>query len=218
MDGDFWVSFFNIFMIDLVLSGDNAIVIGMACRGLPHKQQRIAVFYGTLGAVLLRVGLTSMATWMLDIPLIKAVGGGLLLWIAMKLLFLNGEESSDVTRSQNVGQAVKTIILADFIMSLDNVLAVGGAAHGDLFLVMFGLGLSIPLLVWGSRLVARLMERFTVLLYAGAGILAYTASQMCLEDPYIWKLANPYILNMNWLPTLMALALVCTASLVRKNN
>ncbi|NGQ95301.1 TerC family protein [Brevibacillus sp. SYP-B805] len=208
MDGQFWIHFLQIMLIDLVLSGDNALVIGMACRGLPKKDQKRAIIYGTAGAILLRVGLTGLTTWMLDIPLIKALGGGMLLWIAVKLLAGMEEETSDVAYSSSLGQAVKTIILADFIMSLDNVLAVGGAAHGDLLLVVFGLGLSIPLLMWGSAWIARLMERFPFLVYLGGGILAYTATEMCLEDPYVWKIANRLLLNHAWTPVIAALLVI----------
>ncbi|UFJ41616.1 TerC family protein [Brevibacillus humidisoli] len=183
MDAGFWLSFVQILFIDLVLSSDNAVLIGMACRGLHPQQRRRAVVYGTVGAVLLRIGLTGMATWMLHIPLIKAAGGILLLWIAGKLMLEEEAESMDVVYGKSVAQAIKTIILADFVMSLDNVLAVGGAAHGDLLLVLFGLGLSIPLLVWGSTLVARLINRYPLLIYIGAAILAYTAISMLSEDP-----------------------------------
>lgn len=184
MDGSYWISFINIIVIDLVLSGDNAVVIGMACRGLAPKQQRLAIMYGTVGAVLLRIGLTVMATWMLHIPFLKLIGGLLLLWISMKIT-LQKEETSDVAHSHSMSQAIKTIILADFIMSLDNVLAVGGAAKGEMGLVLFGLGLSIPLLMWGSSLIARLINRFPIILYIGSAILAFTAAQMCMEDPYM---------------------------------
>lgn len=208
MDGQFWVHFLQIMMIDLLLSGDNAVVIGMACRGLPKQQQRRAVVYGTTGAILIRVGLTGMTTWMLDIPLIKAVGGIMLLWIAYKLLVGLEEDESDVAYSTGLGQAVKTIILADFIMSLDNVLAVGGVADGDFLLVALGLGVSIPLLMWGSAWISRLMERYPIFVYIGGAILAYTAAEMCLQDPYIWQIANRFLLNHAWTPVLVASLLV----------
>ncbi|MDF2679556.1 MAG: conserved hypothetical rane protein [Brevibacillus sp.] len=204
MEEHFWLGLVHIFMIDLVLSSDNAVVIGMACRGLPRKERTRAVMYGTLGAILLRIILTSLTTWMLDIPLVKAIGGFLLLWIACKLMLGENEDLAEVSRNQTVSQAVRTIILADFVMSLDNVLAVGGAAHGDLWLVMLGLLMSIPLLMWGSAWVARLMNRFSWLVIVGGGILAFTAVEMCLEDPYIWKWINPFMLNHMWLPVIVA--------------
>lgn len=204
MEEYFWWGIIHIFLIDLVLSSDNAVVIGMACRNLPLQERRRAVFYGTMGAIGLRVLLTGLTTWILDIPLVKAIGGLLLLWIAGKLLF-GQDEVQDVASSSSVAQAVKTIIIADFVMSLDNVLAVGGAAHGDLWLVILGLMMSIPLLMWGSAWVARLMNRFPVLVLLGGGILTFTAVDMCLEDPYVWKLVNPFMLNHNWMPIMVAL-------------
>lgn len=204
MEEHFWLGLVHIFLIDLVLSSDNAVVIGMACRGLPQKERGRAVLYGTLGAILLRILLTGMTTWMLDIPMVKAVGGLLLLWIACKLMLGENEDLADVSQNRNVGQAVRTIILADFVMSLDNVLAVGGAAHGDLSLVVLGLVMSIPLLMWGSAWVARLMNRFPGLVIIGGGVLAFTAVEMCIEDPYVWKFLNPFLLNHLWLPVVVA--------------
>ncbi|MGG1659305.1 TerC family protein [Brevibacillus sp. NRS-1366] len=204
MEEHFWLGLVHIFLIDLVLSSDNAIVIGMACRGLPQRERGRAVLYGTLLAVVLRILLTSMTTWMLDIPMVKAIGGMLLLWIACKLMMGEQEELADVSHNQTVGQAVRTILMADFVMSLDNVLAVGGAAHGDLLLVILGLAMSIPLLMWGSTWVARLMNRYTSLVIIGGGLLAFTAVDMCLEDPYVWKWINPFMLNHMWLPVIVA--------------
>lgn len=215
MEEQFWLGLVHIFLIDLVLSSDNAVVIGMACRGLPRQERGRAVLYGTIGAIVLRIFLTGLTTWMLDIPLVKAIGGLLLLWIACKLMVGGDEDPSDVSQSRNVGQAVKTIILADFVMSLDNVLAVGGAAHGDLWLVMLGLGMSIPLLMWGSTWVARLMSRFPALVIIGGGVLAYTAVDMCMEDPYVWKWINPLMLNHMWLPVCAALAVMLWGRLKR---
>ncbi|KMZ39934.1 MULTISPECIES: TerC family protein [Bacillales] len=204
----FWLGLVHIFMIDLVLSSDNAVVIGMACRGLPQKERRRAILYGTLGAILLRIVLTGMTTWMLDIPLVKAIGGILLLWIACKLMLGENEELTDVSHNQTIGQAVRTIIVADFVMSLDNVLAVGGAAHGDLWLVMLGLAMSIPLLMWGSVWIARMMNRFPSMVIIGGGILTFTAVDMCLEDPYVWKWVNPLLLNHMWLPVFAAVVVM----------
>ncbi|MED4755600.1 TerC family protein [Brevibacillus choshinensis] len=215
MEEHFWLGLVHIFMIDLVLSSDNAVVIGMACRGLPRNERTRAVMYGTLGAIFLRILLTSLTTWMLDIPLVKAIGGFLLLWITCKLMLGENEDLAEVSRNQTVGQAVRTIILADFVMSLDNVLAVGGAAHGDLWLVMLGLLMSIPLLMWGSAWVARLMNRFSWLVIVGGGILTFTAVEMCLEDPYIWKWINPFMLNHMWLPVIVAALVMLWARIKR---
>lgn len=216
MDGSYWIAFLNIIVIDLVLSGDNAMVIGMACRGLAPKDQQKAVLYGTLGAVVLRVGLTAMATWMLNIPFLKLIGGLMLFWISLKILTQHESDTSDVAYGRSLSQAIKTIILADFIMSLDNVLAVGGAAHGDFWLVLFGLGLSIPLLMWGSALVARLINRFPVIMYVGSGILAYTAAEMCVEDPYLSRFTYVLPFFQLVLPIVAALAVVMIGRAMRK--
>ncbi|HZG82985.1 MAG TPA: YjbE family putative metal transport protein, partial [Brevibacillus sp.] len=166
-------------------------------------------------AIGLRVTLTGMTTWMLEIPLVKAIGGFFLLWIAVKLMFAKDSEIHQVSQGRNVGQAIKTILVADLIMSLDNVLAVGGAAHGDLLLVVLGLLMSIPLLMWGSAGVARLMNRFPSLVLIGGGILVYTAVDMCLDDPYIWKWVNPLLLNHTWLAITVAVSVVAWGRLKR---
>jgi YjbE family integral membrane protein len=182
VDFSFVMAFINIMIIDLILSGDNAVVVGMAARNLPPRQRKKAVLYGTLGAVVLRISFTGIALWLLMIPYIKLIGGVLLLWIALKLLIQEEQEAS-IGSGQNVWDAVKIIIIADVIMSLDNVLAIGGAAKGDLYLVIFGLMLSIPLLMWGSTMVAKWMNDYPVLVYFGSGVLAFTAGTMILEDP-----------------------------------
>lgn len=192
MELAFWIGFINIIIIDLVLSGDNAVVVGMASRRLPPKERKKAIFWGTMGAVGLRVVFTGLATWLLEIPYIKIVGGCLLIWIAIKLL-IQQEEESHIQSGKNLWEAVKIIIIADFVMSLDNVLAIGGAAKGNLWLVLFGLMLSVPLLMWGSSMVARWMNEYPVLIYFGSGVLAFTAATMVLEDPLAVQLLT------NWL-------------------
>jgi YjbE family integral membrane protein len=210
MDTSFWMGFINIVIIDVVLSGDNAVVIGMASRKLPQQQRRKAVIYGTAGAVGLRIVLTALATWVLLIPYLKAVGGVVLAWIAFKLLIDEGEESSDIEAGNTLFAAVQTIIVADFVMSLDNVLAVGGAAHGDFVLLMFGLGLSIPLLMVGSNVVAALMDRLPVLIYIGAGILSYTAGEMIMSEEAVQQQIAPIHYYLDWLLPLLLTVLVLT--------
>jgi YjbE family integral membrane protein len=195
----FWISFINIIIIDIVLSGDNAIVIGMASRKLSGIQRKRAVFWGTIGAIFLRIVLTALATWILLIPHLKAFGGLLLTWIAFKLLISEGEEASDIKAGKNLLSAIKTIIIADFIMSLDNVLAVGGAAHGNLFLVIFGLGLSIPLLMFGSNFIASLMDRLPFLIYCGAAILAHTGGAMIINEKTIQRMISVDYYYLNWI-------------------
>ncbi|HJV45230.1 MAG TPA: TerC family protein [Bacillota bacterium] len=196
MDTQFLIAFLNIIIIDLVLSGDNAVVVGMASRRLPPMQRKKAILWGTLGAVILRITLTGIATWLLSIPYIKVVGGGMLIWISLKLL-IQQEEVANIRSGKDIFEAIRIIVIADFVMSLDNVLAIGGAAKGNLFLVIFGLLLSVPLLMWGSTFVARWMNEYPVLTYFGSGVLTFTATTMMLEDPivnqYFYLFHLPYI-------------------------
>ena len=174
----------SIVMIDLVLSGDNAVVIGMAARRLPPEQQRRAMVFGAGGAVVLRILFTAMTALLLGIPLLQAVGGLVLIWIAYKLLRDEAKEHT-VREGDTLFEAVRTIVLADVIMSLDNILAVGGAAHGSIWLLIFGLMLSMPIILFGSRLVATLMNRLPWLVTVGSAVLAYTAAEMILKDPKV---------------------------------
>lgn len=178
----------TIIIADLLLAGDNALVIGMACRGLPARQKRRAMLWGVGGAVVLRIIFTALVTWLLSIPLLQAIGGALLAWIAVKLLTqkeeININAADDTTSFYS---AVKTIILADAVMSLDNVLAVAGAAHGSIPLVVFGLLLSVPIVIFGSQMVSLLVEKYPVLLFGGAGVLAWTAGKMLMEDAMIQR-------------------------------
>jgi YjbE family integral membrane protein len=179
----YMASFLSIIVIDLVLSGDNALVIGMACAGLPPDQRRRGILYGSMAAVLLRVVLAGGAALLLRIPLLQAAGGLMLLWIAYKLTGTSHVRPQAVKRSGTIWEAVRTVAAADVVMSVDNVLAVGGAARGNLLLLLLGLGLTIPIIMWGSGLVARLLGRAPWLTYAGAAILAWTAGAMVAEDP-----------------------------------
>lgn len=181
MEADFIAKIASIVLIDLVLSGDNAVVIGMAARRLPDEERRRAIVLGGLGAVVLRVTFTILAALLLDIPLLRAIGGVLLLWIAYKLVRPH-EDTQNVSAAESMAAAVKTIILADFVMSLDNILAVGGASEGHLGLLIFGLLFSIPILMLGSELVARLLGRLPILLYVGVIVLVVTATRMILHD------------------------------------
>lgn len=181
MESEFILKIASIVLIDLVLSGDNAVVIGMAARRLPPASRKRAIVLGGVGAVVLRVTFTIMAALLLDIPLLRAIGGVLLLWIAYKLVRPQ-HASHNVSEADSLSQAVRTIILADFVMSLDNILAVGGAAEGHLGLLIFGLLFSIPILMLGSELVARVLGRLPILLYVGVVVLVITATRMILHD------------------------------------
>jgi len=179
----FWIAVGQIILIDIVLSGDNAVVIALACRNLSPEQRKAGIFWGVAGAVSLRVVLTVFAALVMNLPWLKAIGGLLLVWIAVKLMLPEDEEGHDIESSANLWGAVKTIVVADFVMSLDNVIAVAGAAHGSLVLLLFGLAVSIPLIVWSSQLILHWMERWPAIVLLGAGLLGYVAGQMIFSDP-----------------------------------
>jgi len=181
---EFWTALLAIVVIDLVLAGDNAIVIGLAARNLPKEQQKKVIFWGTFGAIAIRSLLTLAVVWLLQIPGLLLIGGALLIWIAYKLL-VEEKQHDHVTAGANLWAAVKTIIIADTVMGLDNVLAVAGAAHGHFFLVLLGLLISVPIVIWGSTLILKWVERFPVIIYIGAGVLAWTASKMIVDEPFL---------------------------------
>ena len=178
----------GIVLIDLVLSGDNAIVIGMAAHRLPPKQRRWAVLIGGGSAVVLRIALTAIAAVLLTIPGLQAFGGILLLWIAFKLLKQEEESSEGVKVASSLRDAVVTILVADFVMSLDNVLGVAGASGGNMTLLVFGLALSVTILMLGGSLVSQMMDRMWWLAYVGSAVIAWTGVDMFLEDPVIHSL------------------------------
>ncbi|HEX3175387.1 MAG TPA: TerC family protein [Methylomirabilota bacterium] len=181
---EFWLRLVGIVIIDLTLAGDNALVIALAVRTLPARQQLLGRVWGTAGAVGLRLAFIVVATWLLAIPFLQLVGGILLVWIALKLVHQadGGGAEGHVRQGTSLREAVWIIMVADAVMSLDNVLAVAAAAHGDLLLVVVGIGLSLPLVVWGSGLLARLMNRFVWIIWLGGGILGYVAVDMMLHD------------------------------------
>jgi YjbE family integral membrane protein len=194
MTAGFWLAVGQIIMIDILLGGDNAVVIALACRNLPGKQRTKGIIYGTMGAIILRVILIAFALALLAIPYLKLVGAVLLLWIGVKLLQPEDEGDHSVNSSDKLWAAVKTVIIADLVMSVDNVLAIAGAAQGahqqhQLPLVIFGLLVSIPIIVGGSQLVLKLMERFPVVITLGAMLLGWIAGQMAYSDPAI----KPYL-------------------------
>mgnify|MGYP002622206164 CR=1 FL=1 len=176
-----WFIFLEIMLINIVLSGDNAVVIAMASRNLPPAERRKAVWWGSFGAVALRLLLTGAAVYLIRIPYVQAAGSLLLLYIAVRL---TGDHSAAkrVSPAASLLKAVWTIVVADFIMSLDNVLAVAAIADGSGVLTLIGVGLSIPLIVWGSTLIMRLLDRFPLLIFLGAALLGYTAGEMAVKD------------------------------------
>ncbi len=184
-DGEFWARWIAIVIIDLTLAGDNALVIALAVRTLPPRQQFWGRIWGSVGAVGLRLVFITIITYLLQIPLLQFAGGLLLIWIAVKLVRQGTDEhgaEGTVRQGTSLMQAVWIIVVADVVMSLDNVLAVAAAAHGDLVLVVFGIALSLPLVVWGSGILARLMNRYQWIIWLGGGILGYVAGEMMLKD------------------------------------
>ncbi len=180
----FWIAVLQIILIDILLSGDNAVVIALACRNLPPRQRRLGVFWGVAGAIILRVTLTFFAVSLLAIPYLKMVGAVLLLWIGVKLIQPQDDgEGHEIRAAAHLFGAIRTIIIADFVMSLDNVIAVAAAAHDSLFLLIFGLALSIPLMVWASQLILRLMDRFPSVIVLGGGLLGWVGLSMAVHDP-----------------------------------
>jgi YjbE family integral membrane protein len=186
----------QIILIDILLGGDNAVVIALACRNLPRAQRMRGILWGTAGAIILRVLLIAFALVLLDIPFLKVVGCVLLLWIGIKLLAPQEDEHGNITGGASVMSAIKTIIIADFAMSLDNVIAIAGAAqntHADhqIYYVIFGLCVSVPIIVWGSTLVLKLIDRFPVVVTLGAGLLGWIAGGMLITDVFVVEQFGP---------------------------
>lgn len=188
----FWPALAAIFVINLVLSGDNAIVIALAARSLPQRLQRLAILWGTVGAVGARVVLTLSVVWLLDVPGLRSVGALLLAWIAFRLLTGDGSGGHKVATAATVAGAIRTIVIADVVMGLDNVLGVAAAARGSVLLVVLGLATSIPIVVWGSRLILKWMEQLPWLLYVGGAVLAWTAGSMLTEEPFLSELFSEH--------------------------
>ena len=189
----FWVAALEIIVINILLSGDNAVVIALACRNLPPKQKWWGIFWGVIGAVVLRIILTFFAVQLLALPYLQIVGALLLLWIGVKLIAEDeGGDDHDVAASDRLFAAVKTVILADLVMSIDNVIGVAGAAKGSLVLLVFGLVVSIPLVVLGAQLIMKLVERMPWLVIAGGGLLGYIAGEIAIADVTVkpWVTAN----------------------------
>jgi YjbE family integral membrane protein len=196
---DWWSALASIVLIDIVLAGDNALVIGMAARNVPADRRRRVILWGTAGAIGVRVALTGVVVWLLKIPGFLLVGGLALLWIGWKLTREDGGDGHNVGAAASVRAAVQTIIVADAVMGVDNVIAIGGAAHGNFALVLIGIAISIPIVVWGSALVVRLIERYPAILWAGAGVLGWTAAKMIAGEP----LLAPYFAAMPALRTVL---------------
>jgi len=204
---DFWIGLLKIVWINIILSGDNAVVIALAARSLPPEQQKKAVFFGSGAAVVLRIALTVVAAKLLELSFLQIVGGLLLLWIGVQLL---SEEEEDGPASRGGGglmAAVRTILIADLVMSLDNVIAVAAAAKGDMVLLILGLAISIPLVIFGSTLMIRLMERFPVIILLGAGLIGWVGGETIVSDTSLHGVvaAHP---NLHYVGAVVGAALV----------
>ena len=196
LGADFWIGLFKIVWIDIILSGDNAVVIALATRGLPAEQQRKAVMFGSGAAVLLRVALTVIAAKLMQLPFVEVIGGLLLLWIGMGLLRSEDDAAgSGNAVKQGMLAAVRTILLADFVMSLDNVIAVAAAAGGNVLLLILGLAISIPLVVFGSTLMIKLMARFPIIVTLGAALIGWVAGETITNDHVLqgFVQAHPWV-------------------------
>lgn len=181
MEADFLVALLQIIAIDILLGGDNAIVIALASRNLPEHQRNKAIFIGTGLAIVVRVILTVLVVYLLKIPFLYLIGGVLLIYIAFQLL-INEDDESNIKPGTTLFSAIRTIVVADIAMGLDNVLAIAGASHGNIQLVVIGLLISVPVIIWGSKAILHLMERFPILIYIGSGILAFTAAGMITSE------------------------------------
>ncbi|UYP07337.1 TerC family protein [Priestia megaterium] len=217
MGHGFILNLLEILLINIVLSGDNAVVIALACRNLPNEYKKKAIFYGTFGAVTLRVILTFVAVYVLTIPFLNFIGGILLVWIAINLL--RGEEEGDIKANTNLSGAIKTIVIADLVMSLDNVVAVAGAANGSMLLIILGLIISIPLIIWGSQILMKIMDRFPIIIILGAGLLGYTAGEMILKDKVIGHMLEGINSNLHTvMPILLAILVIFIGKFTRHSK
>ena len=215
----FWVAALEIIVINILLSGDNAVVIALACRNLPKKLRRLGIFWGVIGAVVLRIILTFFAVQLLLLPYLQLVGGALLIWIGIKLVAEDEGDGPEVAASDRLLSAVKTVIVADLVMSIDNVIGVAGAAKGSLLLLVFGLVVSIPLVVVGAQLIMKIIERFPWLVIAGGGLLGYIAGEIATSDAAVkpWIDANAPMLHY-WGPALGVVVVVAAGVWLMRRN
>jgi YjbE family integral membrane protein len=208
LDAEFWGRLFLVIWVNLILSGDNAVVIAMAARRLEGSQRRTAIIWGAVGAVILRLIFAAVVTLLLELPLLQVVGGLLLLWIAWQLVQEehDDEEDDKVQAGTSAWQAIRIIILADAVMSLDNVIALVGASGGDPILLTIGLATTIPLVIFGAALLTSLLDRFPILVYAGAALLIYIAVEMFFADEILHHYLEPFV-NIEWIIGLSAAAI-----------
>ena len=217
-DPETWTALFKIAVINVVLSGDNALVIALACRSLPPRDQKRAFIVGTAGIVVLMTLLTSFAALLMTLPYLQIIGSLLLLWIGVKLL-LPEDEDGNVKESSNFVEAVKTIIIADIVMSLDNVLGMAGAAKGHLGMLFLGLLITMPLILFGSAMLVKLMERFPQFVVIGAGLLGYVAGDMAVGDPAVKTYIDTHVHVLeNLAPIVGALFVVIAGKMLARKS
>jgi YjbE family integral membrane protein len=209
MDTQFWIGLGQIILVNMVLSGDNAVVIALAARSLPDSQRQKAIVWGSVAAIIMRVVLTLVAVQLLQLPYLKMIGSALLFWIALQLLRPEQGEDHGAAQSDSLMNTIRTILLADLVMSLDNVIAVAAAAKGSMALLIIGLAVSIPLVVFGSTMILKLMDRFPIIITLGAALLGFVSGEMLLSDPFLeaWFQAQPAWLHQG-IPITVALAVV----------
>ena len=211
----FWLAVLQIIAIDIVLGGDNAVVIALACRRLPEQQRKLGIFWGVFGAILLRVVMIFFALSLLTMPYLKIVGAVLLVWIGIKLLQPEPEGAHEIDASTTLVGAIKTIIVADAVMSLDNVIAIAGAAKDDIGLVIFGLVVSVPIIVWGSQMVMKVMDRYPVTIAIGAGLLGWIAGDMAVTDVVTKEWVSTQAKYLQWIaPASVALLVIVAGKLL----
>ena len=215
---DFLAALLSITLIDLVLAGDNAVVIALAVKNLHGRQRKLGIIFGAGAAVLLRVIATFVCAQLLLIPLVKLAGGAVIIWIAVKLLSMQQEgEGGDHKEAGNVMQALWIIVVADISMSIDNMLAVAGACKGNIFLLLFGLALSIPLVVGGAGLLSMLMDRYPIIVWIGAAILGKVGGEMMITDPWVERLIHT-TKTMEWASIIFFMAFVLVYSRIRQKR
>ena len=214
-----WVALFQICVINILLSGDNAVVIALACRDLPMKQAKQAFAIGAVGVIILMTGLTAFAAYLMSLPYLEIIGSVLLLWIGIKLLAPGEEEKGEGKVATHFWHAVKIIIIADIVMSLDNVLAMAGVAKGHLGMLFVGMVITIPLVLFGSALIMKLMERFPVFITFGAGLLGWVAGEMAIADPSIKDAIDARFHYMEWVaPIVGAIAVVLAGRMLAQRK
>lgn len=217
-DLQFFTSLFSIFIVNIILSGDNAVVIALASRKLPSHQQKKAILWGTAGAVVLLITFTFIAAWLLKIPFLHFAGGLILMWIAYKLLNDDHDGGENIKASTSLGKAIQTVIVADLVMSFDNVLAIAGISGENVLLIILGLGFSVPVVIWGSTLLMKLMEKFPIIIWVGAGLLCWTAGEMINKGDFTKQYLHPYVASFDWIVPLIITIGVLTVSFIVKRR